>query len=123
MAQVRVRKMQEFIKQEVGNMLLRDLKDRGLGFVTVTDVTVTGDLRQATIYVSLFGSPDEKRESLAALHRAKGFIRSQLGKHLTVRYVPEIDFAVDESIEYGSRIDSVLKDLHEKEGKHDGEKA
>ncbi len=121
MSQVRVRKMQEFIKQEVGQMLLRDLKDRGLGFVTVTDVAVTGDLREATVYVSLYGSEEEKKNSLAALQRAKGFIRTQLGKHLQVRHVPEISFAVDESIDYGSRIESVLKGLRSEGEQHDGE--
>ena len=55
MSELRVRKMQEFIKQEVGNMLLRELKDPRLGFVTVTGVKLTGDLREAIVYVSLFG--------------------------------------------------------------------
>ena len=63
MSQLRVRKMQEFIKQEIGQMLLRDLKDTRLGFVTVTEVAVTGDLREATVYVSLFGSDEEKEKS------------------------------------------------------------
>ncbi len=121
MSQVRVRKMQEFIKQEVSKMLLHDLKDRGLGFVTVTDVNVTGDLRQATVYVSLFGSEEEKEESMAALQRAKGFIRTQLGKFLTVRHIPEIEFAVDESIEYGNKIEKLLQSIHEKEKRDDGD--
>ena len=58
MSELRVRKMQEFIKQEVGNMLLRELKDPRLGFVTVTGVKLTGDLREATVYVSLFGQEE-----------------------------------------------------------------
>ena len=78
MSQLRVRKMQEFIKQEIGQMLLRDLKDTRLGFVTVTEVTVTGDLREATVYVSLFGSDEEKEKSFAALQNATGFIRTEL---------------------------------------------
>lgn len=64
MSELRVRKMQEFIKQEVGNMLLRELKDPRLGFVTVTGVKLTGDLREATVYVSLFGQEEERKESL-----------------------------------------------------------
>ena len=63
MSELRVRKMQEFIKQEVGNMLLRELKDPRLGFVTVTGVKLTGDLREATVYVSLFGQEEERKES------------------------------------------------------------
>ena len=61
MSELRVRKVQEFIKQEVSQMLLHDLKDPRIGFVTVTEVKVTGDLREATIYVSLFGKPEEKK--------------------------------------------------------------
>ena len=60
MAELRVRKIQEFIKQEVGKLLLNGIKDPRLGFTTVTDVKVTGDLREATVYVSLFGSEKEK---------------------------------------------------------------
>ena len=79
MSELRVRKIQEFIKQEVSQMLLYDLKDPHIGFVTVTGVHVTGDLREATIYVSLFGKSWEKAKSLEALNKAKGFIRKELG--------------------------------------------
>ena len=80
MSELRVRKIQEFIKQEVSQMLLYDLKDPHIGFVTVTGVHVTGDLREATIYVSLFGKSWEKAKSLEALNKAKGFIRKELGQ-------------------------------------------
>ena len=82
MSELRVRKMQEFIKQEVGNMLLRELKDPRLGFVTVTGVKLTGDLREATVYVSLFGQEEERKESLMVLNKSKGFIRKELGLSL-----------------------------------------
>lgn len=90
MSELRVRKMQEFIKQEVGNMLLRELKDPRLGFVTVTGVKLTGDLREATVYVSLFGQEEERKESLMVLNKSKGFIRKELGTRLKVYYTPEI---------------------------------
>ena len=76
MSEVRVRKLQEFIKQEASQILLRGLKDPRIGFVTVTDVRVTGDLREATIYVSLFGSEAEKQQSLETLRRSAGYFRS-----------------------------------------------
>ena len=82
MSELRVRKMQEFIKQEVGNMLLRELKDPRLGFVTVTGVKLTGDLREATVYVSLFGQEEERKESLMVLNKSKGFIRKELGTRI-----------------------------------------
>ena len=82
MSDVRVRKLQEFIKQEVSQMLMRGLKDPRIGFTTVTDVHVTGDLREATIYVSLFGSDKEKEDTLIALKHASGYVRTELGKVL-----------------------------------------
>ena len=84
MSELRVRKIQEFIKQEVSSMLLKEIKDPRLGFVTVTGVHLTGDLREATVYVSLFGSDREKAESLEALNNARGFIRRELGKRLKI---------------------------------------
>ena len=102
MSELRVRKMQEFIKQEVGNMLLRELKDPRLGFVTVTGVKLTGDLREATVYVSLFGQEEERKESLMVLNKSKGFIRKELGTRLKVYYTPEISFEEDKSLDYGT---------------------
>lgn len=115
MSELRVRKVEEFIKQEVGNMLLKDLKDPRLGFVTVTGVHVTGDLREATIYVSLFGDENSKKESLLVLDKSKGFIRKELGKRLKVYYTPMIHFKEDTSLDYGMHIDGILKKIHREE--------
>ncbi len=108
---VRVRKLQGFIKEEVSRMLMHGLKDPRIGFVTVTDVKVTGDLREATIYVSLFGSDQEKKDSLQALKHARGHIRSEIGKVLNIRYTPSIDFEMDTSLDYSMHIDALLKDI------------
>lgn len=115
MSDVRVRKLQEFIKQEVSSMLMRGLKDPRIGFVTVTDVEVTGDLRQATIYVSLFGNDDAKKESLQALRHATSHIRSELGKVLRLRYTPELAFEADTSLDYSMHIESLLHDIKKDE--------
>ena len=115
MSEVRVRKIQEFIKQEVGQMLLRDLKDPRLGFVTITGVKVTGDLRQAKIFVSLFGSDADKKSSLEALNKAKGYIRREIGQRLKIYYTPEISFEEDTSLDYGMHIDSLLRDIHKED--------
>lgn len=115
MSDVRVRKLQEFIKQEVGNMLMRGLKDPRIGFVTVTEVEVTGDMRQATIYVSLFGKDEEKAASLKGLCNAAGHIRSELGKLLHLRYTPEIFFEADTSLDYSMHIESLLNDIKKDE--------
>lgn len=118
MPRIRVERMQEFIKQEIGKLLLDGLKDQRLGFVTVTDVSVTGGLREATGYVSLMGTPEEQAASMEALESARGFIRSKIGEVLHVRYTPEIHFAVDESVAYGSRIEEVLHSLKQTEDDH-----
>ena len=112
MSELRVRKMQEFIKQEVSSMLLREVKDPRLGFVTVTGVHLTGDLREATVYVSLFGSEKEKKESMTALEMATGFIRRELGKRLKIYYTPQISFEQDTSLDYGMHIEGVIKQIH-----------
>ena len=112
MSELRVRKMQEFIKQEVSSMLLREVKDPRLGFVTVTGVHLTGDLREATVDVSLFGSEKEKKESMTALEMATGFIRRELGKRLKIYYTPQISFEQDTSLDYGMHIEGLIKQIH-----------
>ena len=108
MGELRIRKIQEFIKQEVARIILQELKDPRLGFVTVTDVRITGDLREATVYVSLFGRDEEKKNTLAALAKANGFIRSEVGKRLGIRYSPQIGFKEDQSLDYGMKIEKIL---------------
>lgn len=115
MGELRVRKIQEFIKQEVSNILLRDLKDPRLGFVTVTDVRITGDLRDATVYISLFGKEEQKKDTLQALQHATGYIRTEVGRRLGIRYSPTITFQQDTSLEYGMKIDKILHDIEKKD--------
>lgn len=115
MSEVRVRKLQEFIKQEVSQILLRGLKDPRVGFVTVTDVRVTGDLREATIYVSLFGSDKEKEQSLTALRHSAGYFRSELGKVLKLRHIPSIAFDADTSLDYSMHIEELLHSIKKEE--------
>lgn len=92
---------------------MRGMKDPRIGFTTVTDVEVTGDLRQAKIYVSLFGSDKEKADTLQALKHARGHVRSELGKILNLRHVPEIDFDKDTSLDYSMHIESLINEIHQ----------
>lgn len=85
-------------------------------FVTVTGVKLTGDLREATVYVSLFGQEEERKESLMVLNKSKGFIRKELGTRLKVYYTPEISFEEDKSLDYGMHIEGLLKKIHEEDG-------
>jgi ribosome-binding factor A len=103
------------IQHEISGILLRGLKDRRVGFVTVTAVDMSPDLRHARVFVSCLGTPAERAESLRALNHAAGWIRRELGQRIRFRFVPEIAFLEDTSQEYGSRIDSLLDEIRGEE--------
>ena len=106
--QLRIEKLQELIKQEMSKMLLTDLKDPRIGFVTVTDVEMTGDLREAKIYVSIMGGEEKVKDSLEGLNSALGFIRREIGHRIRLRFTPEISFELDTSLDYGDHIQKLL---------------
>ena len=106
--QLRIEKLQELIKQEMSKMLLNDLKDPRIGFVTVTGVEMTGDLRAAKIFVSIMGGTDQVKSSLDGLNSALGFIRREIGQRIRLRFTPEISFALDTSLNYGEHIQKLL---------------
>lgn len=89
-------------------MLFRDLKDRRIGFVTITGVDMSPDLRHAKVFVSIMGNEGEKKASLEALNHAAGWIRHELGRRIRMKFLPEIVFRVDGSQEYGEHIDHLL---------------
>jgi ribosome-binding factor A len=101
------------IQQEVSLMISRDMKDRRVGFVTVTGVQLTPDLRHARIFISMMGSESEKEESLEALNHATGWVRHELGQRIRMKFIPEIVFQFDTSQEYGDHIDRLIDEIHE----------
>jgi len=103
----------EEIKREVTRMLRDEIKDPRVGFVTVTGVEVTPDIRYAKIYVSILGNDETKVQSLNSLEKAAGFVRSELGKRMRLRYTPEVSFKFDSSIEHGAKIMRLLKEVKE----------
>ncbi|ECH3807019.1 30S ribosome-binding factor RbfA [Listeria monocytogenes] len=109
---VRANRVSEQMKKELGDILNRKIKDPRLGFVTVTGVDVTGDLQEAKVFISILGTDKEKENTLLALAKAHGFIRSEIGRHIRLRKVPEMSFEIDNSIAYGNRIDELLRDLN-----------
>lgn len=116
----RPEKVEQFIKEELSLILQRDVRDPRIGFVSVTDVEVSQDLRHARIFVSVLGTPEEKAATMAGLSSASRYIRRGLGQRLQMRFTPDITFRLDESIERGSR---VMKLLGEVENEPDGEPA
>lgn len=115
MSNLRAERIREVFKEEVGSMLQREIKDPRIGFVTVTDVEISGDLRHAKIYVSPFG-PDTatERATMEGLESAKGYIRTELGRRVRLRYTPEISFIIDKSIERGVRLTRLIDEVGEK---------
>jgi ribosome-binding factor A len=99
------------IREIMAVLLLRELKDPRIGFATITGVDVTSDFKYAKIYVSVLGTPEEKRDTMAALTSSRGFVRRELASRMTIRFVPEITFKLDESIEHSDNINRLLNEL------------
>jgi len=115
----RSEKVAETIHETISAMLSRGLNDPRIGFVTITAVDVIEDLSQARIYFTVIGDETARKSSEAGLNSAKGYMRKELGRVLTIRHIPEISFKYDQSQEYGNRIDSILKEIgadHEGDG-------
>ncbi|WP_317450891.1 30S ribosome-binding factor RbfA [Alkalibacillus aidingensis] len=112
MSNLRANRIGEQMKKELGDILSRKIKDPRVGFVTVTDVRVSGDLQQAKVFISIFGDDQQQEDTLVGLAKSKGFIRSEIGKRIRLRKTPEISFEIDESIQYGNKIERILGDLN-----------
>jgi len=96
-------------------MISRDIKDHRIGFVTVTGIQMSQDLRHARIFVSMMGSESKNKESLATLNHAAGWIRHELGQRIRTKFLPDIVFLMDKSQDYGERIDRLIDEIHERE--------
>jgi ribosome-binding factor A len=109
----RLDRVNQLIKEEISTLLQRELKDPRLGFVTVTDVETSNDLRMAKVFVSVLGDERQWAASLAALTSARGFVRNWLRRNLDLRVTPEIDFRPDRSMEHAAKIQSLLKQVRD----------
>jgi ribosome-binding factor A len=109
----RPQRVGDLIREVICEMLLRDLNDPRLESVTITEVEVTADLKLATVFFSAMGNRSREEASLHGLQSATGYIRKKLGKELRLRYVPDLLFKVDQSFEYGSKIDRLIRTLQE----------
>lgn len=111
----RTEKVEELLKVEISDIILRGLKDPRIGFVTITDVEITPDLKYAKVYVSVLADDIEKRKNLKGLNSAAGFIRNELGKRIRMRVIPTLEFKFDESIEQGIRMFELLQKIKKNE--------
>ena len=103
--------MKALLKAEISDILMREIKDPRLGFVTITDAEVSKDLRHARVYVSVFGDEHAKQESLAVLQSAASYIRGEFGRRVRMRVIPEISFKLDAAVEHGARIFELLQQV------------
>lgn len=106
----RSQRIQELLHEEISKLLMRGLKDPRIGFATITDVELTDNLNHAKVFVSVMGTEEEKKNSIIGLKSATGFIRSWLGRNLSLRYIPVLEFIQDDTAD---RVDKISKILYE----------
>jgi ribosome-binding factor A len=116
----RTDRISEEIKRELSDLIQNHIKDPRLPeFVSITSVRVTKDLRYAKVYVSVLGDEEKKKDAMAALSRAAGFVRHEIGQRINLRFTPEFSFKLDDSIEHGMYLSKLINDTihHENEAK------
>ena len=120
MASIKQKRLEGIIRKNLSEILQFDVKDPNIGFVTITDVKVTNDHSYAKIYVTFLGATNKTR-AMAALDRAKGFIRSELSQRLDIRRCPELQFEIDTVEENARHIDELLEEYHKSESNQEEE--
>ena len=107
----RSQRVADLVRAEISRLVLIDAHDPELRKVTITDVLMPADLRSARVYFSALGGEAEREQALAALDRASGFLRREVGRRCQLRYAPELHFFADRSIERGARIEEILSEV------------
>jgi len=109
--------MQDLFREEISEIIQREIRDPGLGFITILDVKLSEDLKYAKILYSVYGSDEEKQKTVEALKRARGYIKHLLGKRVQLRLMPEITWEIDTQQDKIDKIEKILEDLsHAPEG-------
>jgi ribosome-binding factor A len=111
----RVERIQKQVQEEVSQMLATEVRDPGVGLVTVTRAKVTGDLSLARVYWTMIGDLAERKKTVKALERASGFVRHLLAERLSLRRVPEVKFIFDESVGAQDRIEQIIQEIRAQE--------
>ena len=106
------------LRQELAELIAREVHDPGIGFLTMTRVKVTPDLQQARVFYTTIGDVKQRKETARALERATPFLRRQLGRRLRLKHVPELDFFYDDSIERQDRIERIMLDIQAERAEH-----
>jgi ribosome-binding factor A len=102
-------RVQDLLREEISSIIHRDIKDPGLGFITILEVKMSEDLKNAKVFCSIYGEDKKKEKTIDALKRSKGYIKFLLGKRIKLRFMPEINFVIDDTYEKIARIEEILK--------------
>ncbi len=113
----RIERLKEQLKIEISDIFQKELKDPRVGFVSITDVEVSGDLRHVKVFVSIMGDDETKAQTMEGLERATGFVRTEIGKRIRLRHTPEIRFKMDDSMERGARIFQLLNQVKDEQSR------
>ncbi|HWK81013.1 MAG TPA: 30S ribosome-binding factor RbfA [Thermomicrobiales bacterium] len=111
----RTRQVGELLREELDDIIRREVKDPRIGFFSITRVEVPTDLRSARVFISVLGTDEEREQTLVALRSASGYIRHVLKPRLRMRQIPELDFRDDRSMEYAQQITEALRDVRERD--------
>ncbi|MCC6396805.1 MAG: 30S ribosome-binding factor RbfA [Bacteroidetes bacterium] len=112
---IRTERVASLLKEELGAVLVRDYSDPSYGFITVTDVSVTRDLRIAKVYFSIMGNPEVQKKTMAMLERERPHLRGIVGSKLRLRYVPELQFYHDTTMDRVHRINTLINEIHKQD--------
>ena len=115
MANVKQKRLEGIIRKNISDIIQFSLKDPNVGFVTITDVSVTNDHSYAKVYCSFLGKDERAAAGLKALNRARGYIRTELSKRLDIRRTPELSFVLDKTMEQGKHIDEIIARIHKED--------
>jgi ribosome-binding factor A len=120
MVSIRSERVASLLKEELGSLLGREYAGEGLGFTTVTEVKLTADLRQARVFVSVFGPAEQRRHTMAFLEAETPRIRSLLAGRIRLRFMPSLQFVLDETLDRVDRINTLIKQIHRDDPEHGG---
>ena len=111
---IKIERIASMLEKEISYILMTEVKDPDIKFITVTNVKLASDLGYAKVYVTVLDQ-NKKDETLRSLKAARGFIRRELANRVEIRHIPELDFVYDESIEYGKKIEDIIEEIHKED--------
>jgi ribosome-binding factor A len=117
---IRTERVASVIKEEIGALVVREYNNPAYGFITVTDVRVTGDLKIAKVMFSIMGSPEIQKKTMAMLEQERSHIRGMVARKLTLRFIPELQFYHDTTMDRVHRINTLINEIHKNDSGHGG---